>query len=160
MKLSPSHIIKSSSQLSRFHTKPVAGLEKLWDPHLLLEVLNLTLQLLNRLLQLRNLDFGFLHAVPVKLGRCLKFLVLRRDRGSTISRKDPHLWHQDHEKSHVPILFLFTSSFGIWVKHDTRTRWDVLTEVQACFPQFPWVASLLEKGNGHAHPALELQGGY
>lgn len=56
----------------------------LWDRYLLFEVFNLTLQPLNLPLQLSDLDFGFLHAVPMTLGRCLKLLVLREDRGDTI----------------------------------------------------------------------------
>lgn len=52
------------------------GLGSSRDPYLILDGLNLTLQLLNCLLQLSDLDFGLLHAVPMKLGTCLKLPVL------------------------------------------------------------------------------------
>lgn len=59
----------------------------LQNPYLHLEILDLTLQLLNRLLQLGDLDFGLLHAVPMKSGRRLELLVLR-DRGDLMSAAD------------------------------------------------------------------------
>ena len=59
------------------------------DPYLILDALSLTLQLLNCLLQLSDLDFGFLHAVPVKLGTGLKLPVLGGNRGDAVSGEHP-----------------------------------------------------------------------
>lgn len=119
-------IIQSFSQLSNLDTNLALtlapreyreGLGSSGSTYLLLEVLNLTLQPLTRLLQLRDLDFGCLHAIPVKLCRHLKLLVLRGTEVTPLVERTFTFDFKTMRNIVSLVLCLLSSSLGMQVKH-------------------------------------------